>query len=98
VPKFLGYFESVLGANKRGKGHAIGKVLTYVDLSLFQMMAGLQYAFPKAMKRMAPDYPRLTALTDVVAARPNIVAYLASERRIPFNEDGIFRYYEDLNR
>lgn len=97
VPKFLGYFESVLGANKRGKGHAIGKALTYVDLSLFQMMAGLQYAFPKAMKRVEPDYPRLLELSEMVAGRPNIAAYLVSERRIPFNEDGIFRYYKELD-
>ena len=97
VPKFLGYFESVLAANKRGKGRAIGRGLTYVDLSLFQMMAGLHYAFPKAMKRMAPDYPRLAAVSDMVAARPNIAAYLASERRIPFNEDGIFRHYRELD-
>jgi len=97
VPKFLSYFESVLAANRRGKGHAVGKALTYVDLSLFQTMTGLQYAFPKAMKRMAPDYPRLAALSDVVAARPNVAAYLASERRIPFNEDGIFRCYRELD-
>ena len=97
VPKFLGYFESVLGANKRGKGHAVGKALTYVDLSLFQMMAGLQYAFPKAMKRLVPDYPRLAGVSEMVAARPNIAAYLASERRIPFNEDGIFRHYGELD-
>jgi glutathione S-transferase len=98
VPKFLGYFESVLAANTRGKDHAIGRTLTYVDLSLFQTIAGLHYAFPQAMKRMAPDYPRLGAVSEMVAALPNIAAYLASDRRIPFNEDGIFRYYEDLNR
>jgi glutathione S-transferase len=94
MPKFLGYFEGVL-ANNRGR--AVGRSLTYVDLSLFQVIAGLRYAFPRAMRSLEPAHPRLVALHDRVAALPRIAAYLASDRRIPFNEQGIFRRYPELD-
>ncbi|HKA91913.1 MAG TPA: glutathione S-transferase [Haliangiales bacterium] len=98
MPKFLGYFEALLGDNKRGKGrHIVGKDLTYVDLSLFQIMEGLAYAFPNGMARLRRRTPRLHALRDLVAARPRVAAYLASPRRIPFNEYGIFRRYPELD-
>lgn len=101
IPKYLGYFESVLAANKanaRGKGpYALGRSSTYVDLSLFQVLVGLAYAFPKATRRIEKELPYLVALRDRVAARPRLAAYLASERRIPFNEDGIFRHYPELD-
>ncbi|MDU2928778.1 glutathione S-transferase, partial [Bradyrhizobium sp.] len=89
VPKFLGYFEQIL-ANSGG-AYVTGRRLTYVDLSLFQIIAGLRYAFPNRMAAFERSIPGLVALHDRVAARPNISAYLASERRIAFNEDGIFR-------
>lgn len=95
LPKFLGYFEGALEEN--GGKHLVGKALSYVDLSMFQVVTGLEYAFPRAMKRLAPAIPRLLALRDAVAARPRIAAYLASERRIPFNESGIFRRYPELD-
>lgn len=98
LPKFLGYFESVLAANRSGRGHAVGARLSYVDLSLFQMIAGLRYAFPRAMRRLEQECPRLGALHDRVAARPGVAAYLASPRRLAFNEDGIFRHYPALDR
>ena len=69
---------------------------SYVDLSLFQLIEGLRYAFPKTMAKLEPSYPGLVALRDEVAARPNIAAYVGSKRRIPFNEDGIFRHYPEL--
>lgn len=106
LPKYLGYFESILRENKAnakgGRGMArgpfvLGRASTYVDLSLFQIMTGLAYAFPKATRRISKDVPYLVALRDRVAARPRIAAYLASERRIPFNEDGIFRRYPELD-
>jgi glutathione S-transferase len=96
VPKYLGYFEKVLTHNKTGKEYLIGANLTYPDLSLFQVVAGLRYAFPRAMARLEPKYPGVTALHDHVAARPRIAAYLASDRRIAFNEHGIFRHYPEL--
>jgi glutathione S-transferase len=95
VPKFLGYFEQALAAN--GGRYMAGNRLSYADLSIFQLIDGLRYAFPKTMKKTEPDHPALVDLHDRVAARPNIAAYLASKRRIAFNQDGIFRYYPELD-
>jgi glutathione S-transferase len=98
APKFLGYFERMLKANKPGKGkHLVGARLTYADLSLFQIVAGLRYAFPNAMKKLERKYPGVIAVHDAVAGRPRITAYLESPRRIPFNQMGIFRYYPELD-
>ena len=90
VPKYLGYFERVLGDNPAGPTHAVGEKLTTVDLSLFQVWAGLAYAFPRAFAGADKLYPALAALATSVAEPPNVAAYLASERRIPFNEFGNF--------
>jgi len=98
APKYLGYFEGVLNDNPAGKAHAVGDGLTSVDLSLFQVWAGLAYAFPRAMAGAETRYPALAALVGRVAARPNVAAYLASKRRIPFNESGVFRCYPDLDQ
>lgn len=95
VPKYLGYFESLL--DRKGHPYIGGTKLTYVDLSLFQIMAGLNFAFPRAMSREGRAYRRLEALHDRVQERPRIAAYLASERRIPFNNGGIFRQYRELD-
>jgi glutathione S-transferase len=95
VPKYLGYFEQLLEDN--GGTYVAGRRLTYVDLSLFQIVDGLRYAFPKRMKAFEGDIPGLVDLHDRVAARSNIKAYLASDRRIPFNEQGIFRRYKELD-
>ena len=95
LPKFLGYFEGVL---ERGGGkYAVKRRLTYVDLSLFQLVEGLSYAFPRAFAKLRRRVPRLLALRERVASRPRVAAYLASERRIPFNEEGIFRHYPELD-
>ncbi|MCC7017017.1 MAG: glutathione S-transferase [Rhodospirillales bacterium] len=97
APKYLGYFERVLARNPAGNKHLIGARLAYPDLSLFQAVAGLRYAFPNAMARIERKIPFTVALHDAVARRPRIAAYLASERRIPFGEDGIFRHYRELD-
>jgi glutathione S-transferase len=97
APKYLGYFERVLERNAAGDRHLVGASLTYPDLSLFQIVAGLRYAFPSAMTRMEPKHRRVVAVHDMVAARPRIAAYLASDRRIPFNQHGIFRHYPELD-
>ncbi|MBB4576371.1 glutathione S-transferase [Rhizobium lentis] len=97
IPKYLGYFERVLRQNPDGSGHMVGDALTYVDLSLFQVIEGLTYAFPKAMAKRKEDYPALLALHAAVAKRPNIASYLASPRRLAFNEEGIFRHYPELD-
>lgn len=95
VPKYLGYFEGLLENN--GGAYLTGRRLTYVDLSLFQIVDGLRYAFPKRMKAFERQIPGLVELHDRVATRPNIKAYLSSDRRIAFNEDGIFRHYKELD-
>jgi glutathione S-transferase len=97
VPKYLGYFERVLNDNPAGKAHAVGDRLTTVDLSLFQVWAGLSYAFPRAFAGADKRYPALSALAAEVAAQPKVAAYLASDRRIPFNESGVFRCYPELD-
>lgn len=84
-------------SNPAGPGHLVGDRLSYADLSLFQVVAGLEYAFPKAARRVLAECPRVAALARAVAARPRIAAYLASPRRIPFNEEGIFRRYRELD-
>ena len=98
LPKFLRYFERVLTSNPRGPAHLVGARLTYADLSLFQVVAGLHYAFPKAMARTTKKYPNVLALHERVAARPRIAAYLASERRLPFNQQDLFRHYAELDQ
>ncbi|MGZ8230499.1 MAG: glutathione S-transferase [Burkholderiales bacterium] len=92
VPKFLGYFERVLGARE----FMLGDRLTYVDLSMFQLIEGLRFAFPQTMKRIEPQYRGLAALHDRVAARPNIADYLKSPRRLGWNDKGVFRHYPEL--
>lgn len=94
LPKFLDYFEQVL---ERGGGQHAVREHSYVDLSLFQLMVGLGYAFPRAMQRLEGGLPLLCALRQRVAARPRIAAYLDSSRRLPFNENGIFRHYPELD-
>ncbi len=96
LPKYLGYFESMIENNTGGRGYILGRSMSYVDLSMFQLIAGLRYAFPRSMARRKRYYPRLNALHDKVAANSNVAAYLASERRIPLNEDGVFRHYPEL--
>jgi glutathione S-transferase len=96
IPKFLGYFEKVL--ERAGAKWVNGKQPSYADLSLFQIVEGLRYAFPRWMHKHEAKYPKLIALRDRVAALPRIASYLKSPRRIAFNEDGIFRYYKELDR
>ncbi len=95
APKYLGYFETVL--KKSGGAYALGRKVTYMDLSLFQLVEGLRYAFPKAMRRIERAVPRVVAVRDKVAERERIKKYLASPRRIPFNEMGVFRHYPELD-
>jgi len=99
LPKFLGYFERLLSHGTSGGkgGWLLGRAFCYADLSLFQMIAGLRYAFPRTMKRLEPGHPRSVELHDRVASRPRIAAYVASKRRIAFNQHGIFRRYPELD-
>jgi len=95
APKYLGYFETVL--KKSGGPYLLGRKASYVDLSIFQLIEGLRYAFPQAMKDIERKVPGLVAVRDKVAVRPGVKAYLGSPRRIAFNEMGIFRHYPELD-
>ena len=97
VPKFLGYFERVIARNAHGGHGMVGSRLTYADLSLAQVLVGLQFAFPKAMKQAMPGYPKLRALHEYVFSRPRIRRYVASRRRLDFNNSDLFRHYRELD-
>lgn len=95
LPKFLDYFENAL--QHAGGRHVLGSH-SYVDLSLFQLMRGLEYAFPHTMHRQRARTVALRELAERIEARPRIAAYLASPRRQPFNQYGIFRHYPELEQ
>ncbi len=97
APKYLGYFEDILAGNKAGAAYLMGRRLTYPDLSLFQIVEGLRYAFPKASAKALKKAPLVVAVHDGVARHKRVAAYLAGERRIPFNTQGIFRHYPELD-
>jgi len=97
LPKFLGYFERLLKDNPAGGEWLVGNAVSYVDLSMFQVLAGLHYAFPKLMARLMKDHPKLAALHGRVQQLPRIKAYLASPRRMAFNQHGLFRHYPELD-
>ena len=101
LPKFLAWFEAILERNVRNREgrmpHLVGSRLSYADLSLFQVVEGVRYAYPNASRKALKKAPRVVALHDGVAAHKRVQAYLASERRMPFNEEGIFRHYPELD-
>lgn len=96
LPKYLDYFEGVLA--RSGGPYLLGRTVAYPDLSLFQIVAGLTYAFPKALRRLQNRYPRALGLYRRIASHRRLTAYIASDRRIPFNQQGIFRHYPELDR
>jgi glutathione S-transferase len=97
IPRFLGWFERILALNHEGGGQLVGSAVTYADLSLFQIVEGLLYAFPRRMQQVLPEVPRVAALRPAIAQRSRLRAYLSSDRRIAFNEQGIFRHYPELD-
>jgi glutathione S-transferase len=97
MPKYLGWLEKILARNDAKGGWLVGKSVTYADLSAFQVVEGLRYAFPRAAAASLRKTPKLRALAANVAALPAIAAYLASERRIKFSVDGVFRHYPELD-
>ncbi|MFZ1110371.1 MAG: glutathione S-transferase [Rhodomicrobium sp.] len=97
IPKFLGWFERVMDRNPKGSAHLIGDSPSYADLSLFQLVEGLAYAFPRAMRKTIPNAPHVAALHRAVALSPRIKSYCESDRRRPFSEEGVFRHYPELD-
>jgi glutathione S-transferase len=97
MPTYFGYFEKILTRNPQGSRHLVGARLTYADLSLFEIVAGLAYAFPRALARQARRHKRVMDLHDRVKERPRVAAYLASAHRLPYDQVGIFRYYKELD-
>ena len=97
MPKFLRWFERILTRNPEGNKYLAGRSISYADLSLFQAVEGLLYAFPRRTKAILEEVPHVAALRQRIAQRPRIRAYLNSERRLAFNEQGIFRHYPELD-
>jgi glutathione S-transferase len=97
MPKYLRWFENVVQRSPAGSRHLVGGKLSYADLSLFQLVEGLRYAFPRASARVLAGTPGVVQLRDRVAALPRVAAYLRSDRRLPFNEQGLFRRYPELD-
>ena len=95
IPKYLSHFERALETSAHP--YLFGDDVSYVDLSLFQVLEGLRYAFPRAMARAGRGVPRLVSLGERVRARPRIAAYLTSSRRVAYDENGIFRKYPELD-
>jgi len=93
IPKFYDYFEQLLQSN----GYLVGDACSHAEFSLFQVVEGMRYAFPRTMARLEPKYPNVITLRDRIASRTGVATYLTSERRIPFNEHGIFRHYPELD-
>ncbi len=98
VPKYFGYFEIVIARNSSASGWLVGDALSYGDTSIYHLVEGMNYAWPKRWASVAGNYPGMCQIRNRVAARPNIQSYLASERRIPFNTNGVFRHYPELDR
>ena len=97
LPKYLRWFEHLLVHNPAGERHLVAGKLSYADLSLFQLVDGLRYAFPQASAKVLARTPKVVSLHARVAALPKVAAYLASPRRLPFNEQGLFRHYPELD-
>jgi glutathione S-transferase len=97
IPKFLGWFEKILNRNPQGDTHLAGNTVSYADLSLFQIVEGLRYAFPRCMKALRSEFPLVMELHRAIGHLPRIHAFLKSPRRVPFNEQGIFRHYPELD-
>ena len=95
IPKYFDHFEAAYG--KSDGPFVAGERWSHVDTSIFQLIEGLRYAFPDRMNSIEGDYPKLIAARDAVARIDGVAAYLGSDKRLAFNEDGIFRHYKELD-
>ncbi|KAF1816408.1 glutathione S-transferase protein-like protein [Eremomyces bilateralis CBS 781.70] len=100
IPKFFGYFERVLKSNEseaKGK-YLVGSKLTYADTTVWQVVNGVSYAFPKEVEARKKDYPLLfETFYPGIQEEKGIKQYLASDRRLSYS-DGIFRHYPELDQ
>ncbi|KZM26017.1 Glutathione transferase [Ascochyta rabiei] len=100
IPKFLGFFERVLKGNEeKGQGkYLVGGKLSYADTTLWHVLDGLLFAFPKEMKARKGEFELLfgTFYASVKEAS-GVKEYLASDRRKPFSMC-VFRHYPELDR
>ncbi|MCJ1328883.1 hypothetical protein MMC10_005560 [Thelotrema lepadinum] len=100
IPKFFSYFERVLKGNEKdGKGqYLVGDKLTYADTTVWQVLDGLYFAFPKEIAAREKEYPLLIgSFYPKFKQEKGIKDYLASDRRLPYSM-GIFRHYPELDR
>lgn len=99
VPKFFGYFERVLKGNETGEGKfLVGSKLSYADTTLWQVVNGLKFAFPKELEARETEFPTLFGtFYPSVQEHGGLKDYLASDRRQPYSQ-GIFRHYPELDR
>ncbi|SMY24333.1 unnamed protein product [Zymoseptoria tritici ST99CH_1A5] len=96
IPKFLSYFERVLKGNGDGK-YLVGERVTTADVTVWQVLDGLQFAFPKEMAVRRKEFEALFKWYEGFKEEKGLKAYLGSERRLPYSQ-GVFRYYPELDR
>lgn len=100
IPKFLGYFERVLKGNEeQGKGkYLVGSKLSFADTTLWHVLSGLLFAFPKEMEARKAEFELLFGtFYNSVKEASGVKEYLASGKRKPFSM-GVFRHYPELDR
>lgn len=100
IPKYFSFFERVLKGNEEtGKGkYLVSDMLTYADTTLWQVMDGLHFAFPKELEARSNDYPLLFGtFYPSIKEEKHLKEYLASDRRLPYSM-GVFRHYPELDR
>ena len=97
MPKFLAWFERILEANPAGADHLVGSFVTYADLSLFQLVEGLRFAFPLASERELAKLPHVMALHKAVAERATPEGLSGERTARTVRGTGIFRRYSELD-
>lgn len=95
MPKYLRYFEALLVQSEGA--WLTGARWSYADLSLFHLLEGLDYAYPRRMATLAADMPLALELRARVRALPELAAYFAGGRRLAFSEECLFRHYPELD-
>ena len=96
APKYLGYFETVLTKERRAL--CAGAQVTLCRSFAVPADRGPALRLPQGDEAHRAQACRASSLCATASPkRPGIKAYLASPRRIAFNESGIFRHYPELD-